>query len=235
MFLPKIVMPPTIEELLAENRMLRGEIKVAREAASITAKLVVRQFKETERMLHRFQSADAERQAVLDAATQLSIIATDLNGTITLFSPGATTLLGYGSCEMEEKCNITSLHLEGEIKSHGEELMGFAKSQGGNNPCSIILDPIKVFDQYVKQKIAQSSEWTYIKKDGSHLPINLSITPFHNSRGSLKGYLFTAMDMSRNKLMEKELISAMENAEAANSSKGAFLARMSHEIRTPMN
>ncbi len=43
------------------------------------------------------------------------------------------------------------------------------------------------------------------------------------------------MDMSRQKRMERELIQAMKSAEAANASKGDFLARMSHEIRTPMN
>ncbi|MBF0232656.1 MAG: response regulator, partial [Desulfamplus sp.] len=237
----------TIEELLAENRMLRKEIKVAREAAGITAKLVVRQFEETEKMLRKFQSANAERQAVLDAATQLSIIATDLDGTITLFSPGATTLLGYSAYEMEEKCNIKSLHLEEEIKYHGEQLMGLASTvvpdifkpsynfDKKQDESTIALDPIKVFDQYVKQRISQSSEWTYVKKDGSLLPVNLSITAFYSTGGTLKGYLFTAMDMTSHKLMEKELISAMKNAESANASKGDFLARMSHEIRTPMN
>ncbi len=78
-----------------EIDMLRREIKVAREAAEITSDFVVKQFEQTEQMLHRFQTADAERQAVLDAATQLSIIATDLDGTIQLFSKGASTLLGY--------------------------------------------------------------------------------------------------------------------------------------------
>ncbi|MBF0301729.1 MAG: response regulator [Desulfamplus sp.] len=225
MFLPKITTSPTIEYLLAENLMFREEIKVAREASSITAKLVVKQFEETEKMLRKFQIANAERQAVLDAATQLSIIAADLNGTITLFSPGATTLLGYSAEEMVGKLNISSLHIKDEIQSHGQKLTG----------SKVEFTPIQVFDQYVKQKISQSSDWTYIKKDGSHLPINLSITPFYNVTGSLKGYLFTAMDMSSHKLMEKELIEAMKNAESANASKGDFLARMSHEIRTPMN
>ncbi|MBF0112951.1 MAG: response regulator [Desulfamplus sp.] len=261
MFTSPIPDLPTIKELLAENIMLREEIKVAREAASITAKLVVKQFEETEKMLRKFQSANAERQAVLDAATQLSIIATNLDGTITLFSPGATTLLGYSEEEMVKKCNIASLHLKREIKLHGERLLGSYNTSpngydtGLSSPYlesnfiddsslsyidgavsyTLRFDPIKVFDQYVKQKISQSSDWTYIKKDGSLLPINLSITPFHNAKGSLKGYLFTAMDISNHRLMENKLIEAMKNAESANASKGDFLARMSHEIRTPMN
>ncbi|MBF0111649.1 MAG: response regulator [Desulfamplus sp.] len=244
MFLPKISTSPTIEYLMAENLMLREEIKVARDAANITAKLVVKQFEETEKMLRKFQRANSERQAVLDGATQLSIIATDLSGTITLFSPGATTLLGYNKDEMVGKCNISALHLEEEIRLHGEKLFAFANRDikrdfssgvGSDSTQLACFDPIEVFDQYVKQKIFESSYWTYIKKDSSLLPINLSITPFYNTRGSLRGYLFTAMDMSSHKIMQRELIEAMKNAEAANASKGDFLARMSHEIRTPMN
>ncbi|MBF0204145.1 MAG: PAS domain-containing protein, partial [Desulfamplus sp.] len=123
MFSSKITSAPTIEHLLAENIMLREEIKVAREASKITAKLVVKQFEETEKMLRKFQSANAERQAVLDAATQLSIIATDLDGTILLFSSGATTLLGYSENEMVGKCNISCLHLTHEIRNQMEKLL----------------------------------------------------------------------------------------------------------------
>lgn len=247
MFSNKISVAPTIEYLLAENKMLRDEIKVGREASAITAKLVVKQFEETEKMLRKFQRANAERQAVLDAATQLSIIASDLDGTITLFSSGAANLLGYSADEMVGRRNIVSLHIKEEIQSYGEKLLKTSNTEFDFLDDSSLawidveesavpaFEPVKVFDQYVKQKISQSSDWTYLKKDGSHLPINLSITPFYNARGSLRGYLFTAMDMSSHKLMEQELIEAIKNAESANASKGNFLARMSHEIRTPMN
>ncbi len=42
-------------------------------------------------------------------------------------------------------------------------------------------------------------------------------------------------DVTFEKLMEKELLTALESADAANRAKSAFLAAMSHEIRTPMN
>ena len=214
------------KEMQREIDMLRNEIKVAREAAEITADFVVKQFEQTEQMLHRFQSADAERQAVLDAATQLSIIATYLDGTIQLFSTGASTLLGYKPAEMINRRNVLSLHLAEELDHYGKKVSGVEGST---------LHDMEVFDQFVKQKHSHAQEWIYVRKDGTHLPVSLSVTSLYNPVGRVVGYLFAAMDMTRQKQMELELIQAKEQAESANASRGDFLARMSHEIRTPMN
>ena len=214
-----------MQELIKENRMLRREIKVAREAAAITARLVVKQFEKTEKSLHRTAAANSQRQAILEAATQLSIIATNLSGNITLFNRGAENLLGYAPGEMMGQ-QIDRLHLLSELRQYAQKLA----IKTPETPAAVT-----VFDQHVKQQIVHASEWTYLCKKGTHLPVNLSVTAFYNARGRMKGYLFTAMDMSSQKQMQQELIQAMETAESANASKGDFLARMSHEIRTPMN
>lgn len=219
-------MTMSFEELQAENEMLRGELRVTREAADITSDFVVKQFEQTERMLHRVQIANSERQAVLDGATQLSIIATDLDGEIQLFSRGASNLLGYSSDEMVGKTNILSLHLEDEIESYGREISGVVESN---------ITGMAVFGQYVKQKKTRVREWLYTCQDGMLLPVNLSITGLYDPKGRMIGYLFTAMDLTDNKQLEFELTKARDVAESANVSKGEFLARMSHEIRTPMN
>jgi len=60
-------------ELEEENRMLRAEIRVAREAAEITTRLVVEQFEKTDTILTRFQAANVrliESNDELEAAKQ---------------------------------------------------------------------------------------------------------------------------------------------------------------------
>jgi hypothetical protein len=48
--------PMALKALMKENTTLRNEIRVAREAAEITASLVVKQFEETETVSSRFST-----------------------------------------------------------------------------------------------------------------------------------------------------------------------------------
>jgi two-component system sensor histidine kinase/response regulator len=56
-----------------------------------------------------------------------------------------------------------------------------------------------------------------------------------DNQGRALRMIGTADNISRNKLIEKELLEAKYAAESANRTKGQFLANMSHEIRTPLN
>ena len=129
----------TTADLEAENRMLRQEIKVAREAAAITARLVVKQFEKTDQTLHHLEAANAQRQAVLDATTQLSIISTDLNGKITLFNVGAANLLGFSQDEMVGKQNISVIHVKKELKQYAHVLTG-VMLENSSAPSLVISD-----------------------------------------------------------------------------------------------
>ena len=103
--------------LVEENELLRKEIQVARKAGEITASLVVKQFEETEKILHRFQVANAQRKAVLSSAAQISIIATNKEGLITVFNTGAENLLGYRSLEIIGKKTPELFHLAAELEA----------------------------------------------------------------------------------------------------------------------
>ena len=54
-------------------------------------------------------------QGVLDAATEVAIIATDVEGRITVFNSGAERMLQYSSSEMVGRRNPPVIHLDGEV------------------------------------------------------------------------------------------------------------------------
>jgi PAS domain S-box-containing protein len=59
--------------------------------------------------------------------------------------------------------------------------------------------------------------------------------PVKNEQGEVIGLVGISRDITNQAEIEKQLIIAHEEAEAANKAKSSFLAMMSHEIRTPMN
>ena len=182
--------------LVEENAILRQEIQVARKAAELTANLVVKQFEETEKVLNRFQVANAQRKAVLDSATQISIIATNKDGIITVFNTGAENLLGYGAQEIIGKQTPQIFHLPSELEIVGDSLsFKYGRKVTGLN----------VFFGYAVHEQLTQVEWTYVRKDGTQFPVRMTINVLRDRDGDIRGLLFIAMDIAVIKRSEKAL------------------------------
>jgi PAS domain S-box-containing protein len=91
-----------------------------------------------------------------------------------------------------------------------------------------------VIYSHIAEEGTGSVETRFKCKDGRVLNIFLSSTPLDKDDLS-RGVTFIAMDITKRKQFEEELIIAKEKAEESERLKSAFLANMSHEIRTPMN
>ncbi|HWU85546.1 MAG TPA: CHASE domain-containing protein, partial [Rhodocyclaceae bacterium] len=165
-------------------------------------------------------------QALLDAASEVAVVATDTEGLITVFNRGAERLLGYGAADMVGRMTPVAFHDPREVQARARELgeqLGY---------------PVQGFHTLVEIPLIEGSEqreWTYVRKDGTRCRVSLSVTPVRGVDGRIAGYLSIALDISRLKEAEASLLQAKEAAEQASRAKSAFLATMSHEIRTPMN
>jgi PAS domain S-box-containing protein len=152
------------------------------------------------------------QQAVLDS-TEYAIVATDRHGHILVFNRGAERMLGYRAREMVGRCTPERFHEAEEIVARARELSELVGRE---------IEPgFEVFAlQPREQAQAEQREWTYVRKDGSRLPVLLSVTPLHGSDGVLSGYLGIAQDITERKEMERL--------------QTEFIATVSHELRTPL-
>lgn len=141
-------------------------------------------------------AADKQRETILDAATEVAIIATDVTGTIRLFNRGAEKMLGYSAEELVNLQTPAVLHLAKETEERGHYL----SAELGR--------PIEGFDVFVTMAQlygAESREWTYVRKDGSRLLVSLVVTAVRGEDGTVTGYLGIATDITERKQALAEL------------------------------
>jgi len=141
-------------------------------------------------------------QTVLDAATRVSIIATNAEGLITVFNSGAERMLGYSAEEMVGKQTPERLHLESELIARAAEL---AAETGSS------VQGFEVFVKFARQGFHEEREWTYVRKNGAHLAVNLVVTAARNESGAITGFLCIAMDISERINAERDLRASEED------------------------
>jgi diguanylate cyclase (GGDEF)-like protein/PAS domain S-box-containing protein len=151
---------------------------------------------ERKRADQQIAAANAQRKAVLDAATRVSIIATDPRGVVTIFNAGAERMLGYPASDVIGSRNITELHLDTELVQHARRL------------ALEIGEKVSGFDVLVHRATREGleeREWTYITENGEPVTVLLSVTALHDEHGSLTGYLHVATDITERKHAEETL------------------------------
>ncbi|HIJ95439.1 MAG TPA: PAS domain S-box protein [Desulfuromonadales bacterium] len=146
-------------------------------------------------------TVNRQMRAVLDSATELSIIATDTKGTITIFSRGAQKMLGYSGAEVIGKHNPLLFHLESEITARAELL---------SHECGETISGFAVFIKQTESPNSEQHEWTYCCKDGRRILVYLTVTVIRDAQGTASGYLGVAEDITGRKAAERQLKESQE-------------------------
>ncbi|MFB2780452.1 PAS domain S-box protein [Shewanella mangrovisoli] len=149
---------------------------------------------------------------VLDAASEMSIVAADPQGIITIFNRGAERMLGYSAEEIIGKTTPAPFHIPEEITARAAEL---SEEYG---------QTIQGFDTFVHKAREDGSEtrtWTYVRKDGSQFPISLSVTAMRGNDGDILGYLGIGVDISQIVAQQEALLTASNHL-----SKAAEVAKL---------
>jgi PAS domain S-box-containing protein len=172
-------------------------------------------------MVARRETASLLR-TVLDAASEISIIATDQELTIKVFNAGAERMLGFSSADVVGRETLSRIHDSGDLEACCRTL-GVAVDGGVHR---IMVDPAM---------LGISHERIYVSKSGRRITVSLFVTQMQSDEGEVLGYVCVAHDITQQRVDERELRDAIAKADNANSAKSLFLANMSHEIRSPMN
>lgn len=202
-------------------------------------------------LVGKVRKSTADLQALLDAAQEFTIVSTDPEGRITTFNHGAELMLDYSASEVLGK-SPAIWHLEQEVTAHAIDL---STSLGR---------PIEGFETFVavaRLNGSNVSNWTFVRKDGTHFLVSLVISLVRDENGEHVGFLGIARDISAQVEAESNLLklnqqldqrvqerteqlqNALNHLQQAQdklveseklSALGVIVAAVAHELNTPI-
>ncbi|PAK93685.1 diguanylate cyclase [Stenotrophomonas rhizophila] len=171
----------------------------------------------------REDAADTRQrlQAVVDASDEVAVIATDIHGVVNLFNTGAQKLLGYTP---EEVIGLVNPGLFHEIHEMQDYLRPLADAEGR------LPTVFEALTAHAAQG-TWSHQWTFVRKDGEHRQVRLSISPLDSGSGQRMGYVGMAVDITPLLEVREQAHLAAEKFAGAFSSAALGMALVSLEGR----
>ncbi|TGJ99433.1 PAS domain S-box protein [Leptospira semungkisensis] len=176
-------------------------------------------------------SINYEIRQILESATHVSIIRTDPNGLIQLFSKGAENLFGYKAEEVVGRHTTEILHdLEDTDKRSKELSLSLGREIKGFN----------TYSEIARRNTYESRVWRYRRKDGSLFPMHLVLTAVRGQNAEITGFLGIGTDVSGSVEYQEKLEETKRQLEVLTeqlSRKNAQLLNYahitSHNLRAP--
>lgn len=131
---------------------------------------------------------------LLDGVTMYSLIATNPEGILTVFNTGSERMLGYRAEDLIGKeTPLLFLHAP-ELATHT-----FTPGEESGPP----LSGFAAFSSNARTNGCDEREWTFVRKDGVQIPVDLTLTVLHDEDGVITGYLGIAHEISDRKRLEE--------------------------------
>lgn len=167
----------------------------------LSVMLDVTEKKRSEAVLRELQAFQA---AILQSASH-AIIATDIQGLVRSLNPAAEDLLGYRSSELVGRVTPALWHDEKEV---------VARSVSLSQELGLTVEPgFEVFVAKARGGMPEKRPWTYIRKDGTRVPVELSVSALIDGGGRLSGFLGIAVDVSQRLAFEAQQVAALQEKE----------------------
>lgn len=161
-------------------------------------------------------------QAVIDASVNVAIIATDTSGTVLVFNPGAERLLGYPREAVVGRCTLVRFHLDREIEQRARAI-GLA----GDGPVA----RFRALVAGATAGVPDTRQWTFVRADGKHRQVQLSVTLMPATGGVPGGYVCMAIDITDRLLAEEALRLEVQRFSGAFAAAAQGMALVSLEGR----
>ncbi len=123
------------------------------------------------------------------------IIALELDGTIREINPAAERMLEYTNEELAGRATPLILHDPDEVARRAAHL--------SHEFGMTVLPGISVFTLHPSRGVIDRQEWTYIRKSGSRLIVEISVTALTDELKKLNGWLCVAYDITERKHTEE--------------------------------
>lgn len=162
--------------------------------------------------VQHFSNADEERYrlAAIVESSEDAIISKNLDGIITSWNTGAERLFGYTADEIV-----------------GEPISRLMPPEHRN-------DMVDILGKIERGQRVEHFETVRLKKDGTSIPVSLSVSPIRDSTGRIIGAAKIARDISDQKAHLAERERLFRDAQEAAKVREEFLSVAGHEMRTPL-
>lgn len=183
-------------------------------AVILIAYLLYTRTTERKQSLNLIKQANRNYEELLSAATQFSIIATDMKGEVTTFNRGAENLLGYQASAVIGQFNIVQFHHRAELELRRSSQSDYFKRS------------LSEFDALVFKALLgthDSFECEYITRNKQRVSVHLDVSPIKNAEDTIIGFLFMAQDITEHKKLEEVQVQYLDKLRESEEHKKAIL------------